>query len=110
MSADQKQIMLTALLSMKTVGVDKRFGICTNLEHRTMNIEGVDDLEILTIMRRLFIKWPEYSGDEYFPVSHDDWEEPGDAYIRGKQLWMGEYGEARQRLLNFMIEQLQAPQ
>lgn len=60
----------------------------------------------------LFHMWPEFSGRTSYPVKDPSGE--GDhmrAYHRpGRQLWSGEYGSARIRLLNFCIRTLEARQ
>lgn len=60
----------------------------------------------------LFHMWPEFSGRTNYPVR--DSQYPGQeltAYHRpGRQLWSGEYGSARIRLLNFCIRTLEARQ
>ena len=57
----------------------------------------------------LFHKWPEFSGCISFPVPHPAHPDidPHDAYMETENLWIGEYGEARMRLLDFCIEELE---
>lgn len=54
----------------------------------------------------LFSKWPEFSGCSTFPVPHPALP-PHDAYMQMQNLWVGEYGDARMRLLDFCIEELE---
>lgn len=59
--------------------------------------------------RAVFMQWPEFSGNPDYPVSHPDY--PGDPYrgfesTGGKGFWTGEYGAARLRLLQFVIDYL----
>ena len=54
----------------------------------------------------LFSKWPEFSGCISFPVPHPEMDSH-DAYMNTPNLWVGEYGEARMRLLDFCIEELE---
>ena len=50
--------------------------------------------------------WPEFSGSPSSPVPHDDLG-PRKAILQAHK-WQGEYGEARRRLLRFIIETLKA--
>jgi hypothetical protein len=52
-----------------------------------------------------FSLWPEFSGDLVFPVSHPSMT-PGEAYMLIDDIWdrETEYGRARWRLLDFLIE------
>lgn len=72
-------------------------GICTNIRCSSKSLES------------LFQKWPEFSGCVTFPVPHPAHPEitPHDAYMETTNLWVGEYGEARMRLLDFCIEELE---
>lgn len=54
----------------------------------------------------LFQKWPEFSGYISFPVPHPEMDSH-DAYMNKPNLWIGEYGEARMRLLDFCIGELE---
>lgn len=61
-----------------------------------------------TEMRRLFESWPEFSGDWRFPIKPPPgYHTPQEAYS-ALHRWEGTYGEARRRLLDFMIEQLES--
>lgn len=65
----------------------------------------------------LFRHWPEFSGRVCFPImapkerrAFDPTDIDRYAYLRASKyrtMWQGEYGEARYRLLNYMIEELQ---
>jgi hypothetical protein len=62
-------------------------------------------------IEELAAEWPEYSGYDSYPIRPAPYIS---AYIdvydifwiarRNKTLWVGEYGAARQSLLNFLIE------
>jgi hypothetical protein len=58
------------------------------------------------MMNNLFISWPEYSGEPSYPVPHDTME-PEEAYLEISDIWEGEYGDSRKRLLAFLIAELQ---
>ena len=78
----------------------KDYGICTNLPAyaRRTSQEG---------LRTLFAQWPEFSGNHNYPVRAPSGEYPEDYYWDSKDtegLWKGDYGAARIRLLDFLIE------
>lgn len=90
-------------------------GICGYVEDRT----GFDSAIIGGILKPIFEKWPKYSGSEWYPVPHPDYD--GDDYDSGPEYWAesayeedfeydrwtGPYGELRDELLSFCIEQLE---
>ena len=51
-----------------------------------------------------FKYWSEYSGDFKFPVKCPLGREARFAYLKADNMWTGEYGEARKRLLDFLID------
>lgn len=70
-------------------------GICPNVRE----ITPVRASELAVLMHG----WPEHTGYDAFPVPHPTL--PADeAYFRHDELWAGEYGAARKRLLDYMIE------
>lgn len=89
------------------------FGICTNLaDHLAGDGVGVDTAYAL--VRALAPDWPEYSGDEGYPVpSYSEGKSPEQAYWQRlcrprRNQWdrETEYGQARWRLLDFLIARL----
>ena len=78
----------------------KDYGICTNLPvyaRRTSQER----------LRTLFVQWSEFSGDHNYPVRAPSGEHPQDYYWDSKDsegIWKGDYGAARIRLLDFLIE------
>ena len=76
-------------------------GICNNLDIINGGHEYPDGL-----LGGLFREWPESKGNEAFPVPHPTMGRRG-AYMGTTDLWVGEYGDARERLLHWMIEQLE---
>lgn len=107
--SNAKQTLLTALLTLHAAvqaGAQRACGICDNVgmaelwadEWRSANQE----------LKRIFARWPEYSGLSHLPI-------PGEycwgAHVcasRLAYLWgEGEYGQARRRLLDFCIAELQ---
>lgn len=74
--------------------------ICYNIE--LLLADEFDEDEFEDIIHPLFKQWPEFSGEIYYPV-------PGgmDAYDYVQHsYWVGNYGAARIRLLNFLISKL----
>ena len=70
-------------------------GICDNLMF-------IDRQALYDIMRN----WPEHSGDRTYPVSDPDGYFSAMAMFgRTANVWVGEYGAARIRLLDFLIEE-----
>lgn len=87
--------LLEQLKELKTNGPKYlEFGICSNVDD--------DPCELF----ELFEKWPEFSGSIDYPVPHPTLN-PIDAYNGFADLWIGEYGEARKRLLDFCITELE---
>lgn len=84
------------------------YGICSNVRALLNMAHPFDQTgEAIPYLRGLCKTWQEYSGDPFFPVpfgGHD----PNVAYDDMRHTlpkWSGEYGAARLRLLDFLIEQ-----
>lgn len=77
-------------------------GICNNVAE----VFSAEDEKTFSAMqsgvRELAKGWPEYSGDEVYPVPCEGMP-PRSAYLTLPK-WEGEYGAARMRLLNYLIE------
>lgn len=104
------QILLGRLLKMRDEGPTCRsVGICSNaLVGDPDSEDGEDPLwrEIVTWLRATGVLWPEFSGSMVFPVPHVALP-PNRAYdLSYRNLWdqKSPYGQARYRLLDFMIE------
>lgn len=72
---------------------------------------GKNDYNVLRdVLEELFPRWPEYSGVKHYPVPAPDGRSPQleffDCVV--DQLWVGEYGAARLRLLDWLISELQS--
>lgn len=95
-------------------GDSKFHGICPLLL-REFRMDGQLGAEIIVDVefRRVFMQWPEYSGNISYPVPYDteeDFQQPDRAYRQASeygQLWYGEYGAARRRLLDWAIKYLE---
>ena len=86
-------VQLKANVLVNDRSVDYGAGICNN-------IRMTDDV------CKLAKKWPERSNDYSFPVpSYDPFIDSFDMYMRCSNVWIGEYGAARMRLLDFLIEE-----
>lgn len=111
-----KQGVLQRCIAIKTdvsIVQNKAHGICLAAKYN-FGIEVVDEIEQL--LHGIFVKWPEYSGNVYYPVPDPDWDD--DMYSEADAaeyaynqagidtMWQGPYGEARMRLLDFIIQTL----
>ncbi|MNR00182.1 hypothetical protein D3C85_1159470 [compost metagenome] len=109
-----RQILLDTFLVLKNKGEtgsdDLHLGICSEVEHIICDSLHAsvcydDVIEFVEIwLDDTFPKWPEYSGNLVYPVPFKNMD-PKDAY-NNLDCWLGEYGETRIRLLDFLIEQL----
>jgi hypothetical protein len=88
-------ILLKQLKQIKVNGPEYLVtGICDQVD---------DDFEQLP---SIFALWSEFSGNIDYPVPHPTLD-PVDAFCEITNLWIGEYGEARKRLLDFCIAELE---
>ena len=102
-----EKILLDALIHIKDTPVEDRrdTGLCCLVEeYLVLQFDDADPIPLhieSDLLPELFAEWPEYSGSPNFPV-------PGgtSAYF-GQHRWHGEYGAARERLLNWLIQRLQ---
>ena len=101
-----KTTLLDALVSIQDTPVEDRrdTGICELVEDYVCSVYGDDVFDFIDAVHdelsALFKQWPEFSGQQYFPV-------PGgcDGYFELNK-WRGDYGAARERLLKWLIERL----
>lgn len=81
--------------------IDKFSGICINLALLPdLYMVGVEAL-----VSEAATTWPEYSGDQFYPVPHPDLR-PETAYTAQweAEKWSGEYGESRRRLCQHIAD------
>ena len=87
--------------------------ICFMLQdlHNRQSITGYNFSGLPRYVEELVAEWPEYSCFPSFPIrpapyisAYADVCDGFWAARRTKTLWVGEYGAARQRLLDFLIE------
>lgn len=72
-------------------------GICSNLPDEVY-------FEFRAHAEQAYQTWPEYSGEAAFPVQHPDFAYPWEGYLENRgSMWSGEYGAARLRLLQHLI-------
>ena len=91
---------------------DAHHGLCEHIKACSDYHE--ERLAIQNALLGCFLLWPEYSGDPAYPVpSPDGYEDDEyDAEYAAEcaydqlDLWAGPYGEARMRLLDFIIQTL----
>ena len=86
-------------------------GIAKNLHRKDCGIfSNLPEYTRRTSQERLhtlFVQWPEFSGNPNYPVRAPSGEHPQDYYWDSKDfegIWKGDYGAARIRLLDFLIE------
>ena len=98
--------LLDALVSIQDTPVEDRgdTGICDLVEEYVCSVYGDDVFDFMDAVHdelsELFTQWPENSGVRCFPV-------PGGRYgYLGLHKWRGDYGAARERLLEWLIERL----
>lgn len=85
----------------------RKYGICytIHLVSRSRVIEPEVEQ-----FKELYTKWPEYTGKRNYPVPSCDplgRLSPVSAFTLAYDMYEGEYGAARMRLLNWCIEELQ---
>lgn len=86
----------------------RKYGICYNIA--LVSRSGAIDHSSQEIrqFKELYTKWPEYTGNRDYPVpSYGSWLHPMSAFNYSYDMYEGEYGAARMRLLNWCIEELQ---
>lgn len=99
-----KALLEVEKLSKKQIAI---LGICGEVYYALCNMreceyEGV----VKQIPSDLFKKWPEFSGDIYYPVPSCSTElNAKEAYNTLPRWYTGEYAAARLRLLDYLIEQ-----
>lgn len=96
--------LLEALRAIRDGQRDSAHGICHAIEHHA----GV---KALNENYALMTGWPEFSGDEAYPVpSYTPGHNPAKAYWAASSgdKWAGEYGAARLRLLDWCITELES--
>ena len=108
MNPETKQALhreLTRLRHDVALGIQsKSHGICYNTLYdgagnRTIDLAGaVWDLEYLCR------KWPKAVTFDRYPVPCPGYTNPAEGYHATEDKWVGEYGAARQSLLDFLIE------
>lgn len=93
-NTEVKRATLNVLLGLYTGerGIEKRYGLCYHL---------AGALALPSACDTLYKAWPEYSGDNAYPVPSYDSKAPWDAYELTWDMWDTgtEYGRARWRLL-----------
>lgn len=77
----------------------REYGICDNLTNVSDGEWGCTDL------KPYFRMWPEFSGAESFPIKAPEGTRvDASRAFDDLPLWEGEYGAARRRLLDFLID------
>ena len=113
------QLVLDAL---KSIDPDEQqlkndYGICDAISDiiykEKLHVYFISNKLVKQVLRPIFIKWPEYSRNQVFPVPSPDKTISAHAYYMSagrEQMWSAShpYGASRRRLLKFCIETLEA--
>ena len=100
-------------LLLQLQDLHKYDSICFMLQdlHNRQSNTGYNFSGLPRYVEELVAEWPEYSGYASYPIrpaphisAYVDVREGFWAARRTKTLWVGEYGAARQNLLDFLIE------
>lgn len=95
---------------VETDGMVTPDGLCYLLMRGARHAYGGEFLSYddgTTVLDPLFEAWPEYSGELFYPVPCPHGGSPRDAFnFSGDEMFTGEYGAARIRLLQFIIDTL----
>ena len=100
-------------LLLQLQNLDKYDSICFMLQnlHSKQSNTDYNWSGLEAYVEELAAEWPEYSGFPSYPIrpapyitTYSGAREGFWAARRTKTLWMGEYGAARQSLLDFLIE------
>lgn len=84
-----------------TSHISSESGICFAVEHYLLNDISYREWETIEgVMNSLFLSWPCFSGDTYFPLGGEC------EYVNTKNLWTGKSGKLRRKLLDYMIKEL----
>jgi hypothetical protein len=101
--------LLEALYTLRRDGpADATDGICYNLE---LIMSGELAFSRRCLLRQ-FMSWPEFSGNITYPVPLEGTKNPATVYWarQNHDKWVGEYGDARRRLLDHCITELENEQ
>lgn len=114
MTPTQKRQLHAALLAVKADVLAgraaKSSGICWLIELalRAAQLTSYEACDCGQAMLDLAKAWPEHSGRHVYPVRDANCEIPRvafeHAHVTGT-MWTGEYGDARRRLLDWLIDQ-----
>ena len=89
--------LLRLMLKLREEGPEEvRYGIC-------FHVNGNHEEKITRWFYEAFMSWPEFTGNIVYPVPHPDYEDEMAGYHATADVWKGEYGEARMRLLDHLI-------
>lgn len=109
---EQWLALLDALENVRAMAEDHRSGAPSSLMVENGICDNVQDVivcamscaDVTSMLDAIFPTWEEYSGNVLWPVPAFTYDNPGDEYNCIEDLWVGEYGDARMRLLNHCIE------
>ena len=103
--------ILGALKDLRDNGPQYDCGICGEVLYRFEDCPGIEGPS-QDILRTIMQQWPEYSGNDEFPVPAPPCFSPArhSAFHAFYDLdrWTGPYGDTRRRLLAYAIAKLEA--
>lgn len=102
-------VAMREMVDRECQGLRVIVGICRNLDRASTSVHGRPGLvsfkQYDERLAELASSWPGHSGDPKYPVPHAEMS-PYDAYCDTRNLWEGEYGASRVRLLDHLIGRL----
>jgi hypothetical protein len=117
MTTKKDKALLSALKTVRSevaMGMHKDSAICHAVDDvlgRTLS--SSDSYDVRTCLYDLFTNWPEHSGNRWYPIGPKKWSQQcvdmWDNALRYETFWDTtiEYGQARYRLLDWSIEELE---
>ena len=100
-----------ALADVKPKWFVAKSGICNNLDEYEIKKESLPEAYSSDYLVDFFSDWSEWSGCKTFPVPSMSEEHTSESVYLShmtKQMWTGEYGAARLRLLDYLIQCVEA--
>lgn len=99
-----------ALVEEKPTWFNSKQGICGNVDGYEIIMLGVSEYYSSNCLEYFYPQWSEWSGCETFPVpSTIKAYTAEDMYMEHRgNMWTGEYSAARLRLLDYLIQRVEA--
>lgn len=98
------KVRLLELLVLKGDHPEPGVGLCWHIADAYGSVQTT---QVADWRRKCFREWPEYSGDHVYPVPAVGRDSSGyRAFSGATNYYAGKYGEARLRLAQFMLDDL----